>query len=949
MYKKLLSTIAFCLVTVPFAFAQSGTLTGEVVDDRNDEPLPGVNIFIQELQRGAATNFDGEFTIQNIPYGTYTARVSFVGYRTLNQEFTISSSEQSVVFRIEEDLVGLGELIVTGQGDGVQRGRLSTTVTTISARQLERVPAAQLDQILQANLANSQVRMSSGTPGTASLLRGRGVVSAVTSTTPVIYIDGVRVDNTSGVSLSEPTGGAQSSAIADIPVENIERIEYVSGGAATTQFGSDAANGVIQIFTKRGVQGATQFRFQSTIGSEVGTTDFLKYEETGDILFEPGLVQEYRLSASGGTEDYTYSFSGSMRGKDGFTPHTGQVRHNLRTTLSAQLVESTRYTGSFGFTSSEYSRDWNANSSAGAFGYLEGGTGGDLSALSGSELDELSDFIHGFMSEVDNSEDIKRFQTSHTLDFDILPVDGLTAKAVVGLDYRNYKQDFYYTNAFQIARGFVPEGTTDQGFMAEVSRDFLGLTLEGNVRYETDFGDFSSITNIGGQLFRNDDRQYRLTGDEIPDGTTSVNNAAQTSAENFRRTVVNYGVYALENFGYRDTYFVELGVRADQNTAFGSEVNTQIYPKVGLIYNISNESFFEDNIPSNWISTFRIRGNYGWAGNFPTPFSNEVLASLNPFLGTSTMEFGTPGDVNLKPEKTETFEIGADLSFLNDRINFSATYYTSETTDALFRAPFARSTGLGSALQNLGVIENTGLELSSSFQVVSTRDASVSLRASLNTLESVVADNGNSAPFSVGGFSFLGAFVDEGYPVGYFRGNRPVFDDGGNMVDVIPNDDLGNALPTAFGNLGINADYRNFSLTVTADYQVGAQGVNVDEVLRFFSGLDDDRIPEASAGESFFDLAGVWVEDTDFLKVRLIGLNYRIPSQYYAGFARGITVGFSVSNAFNFYSSTFDPEITGAGIAGVGLTPQGGVGVGGFGYGTYSPPREFLGRVTIDF
>ncbi|MEX0681463.1 MAG: TonB-dependent receptor [Balneolales bacterium] len=950
MFRKLLLSLIFCLAIVPVVFAQTGTLTGVINDSRTGEELPGVNVFVQGPNLGAATNVEGEYSITNIPYGTYTVRVTYVGYSPITQTVDINALSQTRNFTLTEDFVGLEEMIVTGQGSGVERRRLSTNVTTISARQMDRLPQVQLDQILQANISNAQIRMSSGQPGTASLIRGRGINSALTATTPVIYIDGVRVDNTTGQALGFDTGGAQSSSIADIPVENIERIEVVSGGAATTQFGSDAANGVIQIFTKQGVEGTSQFSFESSVGATVGTRDFLRFQETGDILFEPGLVQEYRLGGSGGTRDFSYSFSGSMRGDDGFRLRNNQARHNLRGTVSAAVNPAVRYTGSVGFASSEFRRDENANSLLSAYAGLEVGDFGDLSELSTEDFQDLKEFTHGYTNLIDITEDVKRFQTSHQLDFNIST--GLTANTVVGIDSRSSKQLVVETNEMLIARGWVPEGTVDQGFLGRSHRDFLGLTLEGGMRYERNVGNFSSITNVGGQIFRNDDQQVRLEGSGLPDGSLNINTSEDITASDFRRTVVNYGIYALENFGYMDRYFFELGLRVDQNTAFGDEVGPQVYPKAGFVYNINDEPFFDGLIPGNVVSTLRVRSNIGWAGNFPTPFSNEILALTNPFLGGLALEFGIPGDINLKPERTRTIEAGADISFLADMFNFEITYFQAETTDALFRAPFARSYGLGSALQNLGTIENKGFEFASNMNVYRTRDANVNVRASFNTLSHKVIDNGDSAPFSVGGFGFLGSYVDEGYEVGYFRGNKPIFADDGSLDDVEPNAYLGSPVPDYFGSISLNADYRNFSLTVTSDYQMGAQGVNADEVLRYFAGLQDGRIPEASSGESFFDLAGIWVEDTDYLKVRLVSLNYRVPSAYYAGIVRRISVGFTVTNPFNFSTSVFDPEVTAisiAGLSGENPSPQGGVGVGGFAFGTESAPRHFLGRIRIDF
>jgi TonB-dependent starch-binding outer membrane protein SusC len=945
MFKKLLLNLLSLMFLVPCAvLAQSGTLTGEITDNRTGEALPGVNIFVLELQRGAATNLDGEYNIVSIPYGTYTLRVTSVGYRTLSQQVEINSPNNELNIQLSEDVLGFQEIIVTGQGSGVERQRLSTNVTSISARQIDRLPTVQLDQLLQANIPNSQIRMSSGSPGSASLIRGRGVVSALNATTPVIYIDGVRVDNTANFATTISTGGAASSAIADIPIENIERIEFVSGGAATTQFGSDAANGVIQIFTKRGIQGRSQFTFESSVGAEFATTDFLRYSRTGDILYASGATQEYRLSASGGTEAFTYSFSGSMKASEGVIQPGGDdaVRHNLRGSFSANLTPAVRYTGSFGFTSHEFSRVTSANFSGGLLD-IENGSFGNPEEWDDATFETRKEFIRRYVGLDDISEDVKRFQTSQTLDFTI--IENLTARAVIGIDYRQSGQYQRTTNEYLIARGFNAVGTTDQGSLFQNDRNFLGITTEASARHEASFGDFSFITNVGGQFFRYDDKQLWVQSNGLPDGSRNVAAGPDRDGNNFERIVSNWGLYALENIGFRDTYFLELGVRADQNTAFGAEVATQIYPKVGVIYNVSNEEFFRDAISSNFISTLRLRANLGYAGNFPTPFSNEVLAAVGGFRNMSYIDFGVPGDVNLRPERTRTYEIGGDIAFNNDRYNLEFTYFQSRTEDALFNAPFARSVGLGTALQNLGTIENKGMEIAANFNVIRTRNANVNLRTSFNTLHNEVVDNGDSAPFNIGGFSFLGSFVDEGYPVGYFRGNRMVFDAQGNFQEVIPNDNLGSPLPDYFGNIGLNADYRGLTLTVTADWQLGAQAVWPDELLRFFAGMGDERTDPVPAGSSFFDFANLYVEDADFLKVRLIALNYAVPANFYEGIFRRVSIGATITNPFNFTSTAFDPEVTGAGIA----DGQGGVGVGGFSYRTMSPNREVYGTIRIDF
>lgn len=937
-------TLLILLPTSPL-LAQQGTLTGQVVDARTDVPLPGVTILFPELNRGAATDADGRFELENLPAGEQTLRLSSVGYRTETQSLTIEPGVQSVRLTLEEDQIGLGELIVTGQAQGMERYRLSTNVTAITANEIERLPTLRLDQILQANLSNAQIRFTSGEPGTASLIRGRGVVSALTATTPVVYVDGIRVDQTTGFNLYQQTGGSQSSALADIPVENIERIEVVSGGAATTLYGSDAANGVIQIFTKHGTPGVSRFDLETVLGQTRGTRDYLRYEETGDILFSPGFLQQYRLSGSGGGEQVQYSFSGSMAGDEGFLPNNDQVRHNLRTSLQAQVKENVRYRGSFAFASHEFSRDWNGNSSGGPLD-VDKAIFGNPDEWDESDYEARKEYILGYLAESDMSEEVKRYQTSQQLEVEIRP--DLTARVVAGLDARQSGQYLYDTNAAQIAYGFEQPGTTDKGRLSETTRNYLGLTLEGSLRHEASWQQWNLISQAGGQIFRNDERQVRVTAEEVPDGSRLAGSGGTTTGSNFRRTLVNYGGYWLENLGYGDRYFLELAIRADHNSAFGESISTQLYPKIGTVWNLDGEPIMQEALDAARISTLRLRGNLGWAGNFPTPFSNEILASIRPFLDGQAIEFGTTGDDALKPERTRTLEFGLDLGLLRDRMILEASWYRSETEDALFRAPFPPSSGLGSALQNVGTIENRGIELAARVQLLQTRDTRLSVRASVNTLHNEVTDNGGTSPFAVGGFGFLGSWVNEGYAIGHFRGNRPAFGADGSIQDVEFDVPLGSPLPDTFGSLGFTADWRSWSLMASADYQFGAQGINMDEILRFIRGAGDGRIPEQAVQDAqgnYTLFSSEWVEDADYLKVRLISLGYEIPERWLGGRFRSLSLAFTASNPLSWTTSDFDPEVSGQGVA----RGQGEIGVGGFGIGTLSQPRQYTLRIRAGF
>jgi TonB-dependent starch-binding outer membrane protein SusC len=937
--RKFLQISCVLLLLSATAWAQERIVSGRVTSQEDGSGLPGVNVVVKGTTAGTVTDTEGNFRL-SIPTTGGSLVFSFIGLRT---EEVVVGDRAVVDVSLSLDVTQLSEIVVTGQGYGIEKKRLSTTVDVVSKSQIDAVPGGRLDQLLQSQLPNAQIRLSSGQPGTASLIRTRGPVSANTSTTPVIYIDGVRVDNlNSNPALNVGSGGASSSAIADIPIENIERIEYVKGGAATTLFGADAANGVIQIFTKKGTSGQNRVNFETQLGVISGTEDYLKYKETADILFRQGFTQSYTIGVDGGKDDITYSVSGNISSDNGFRLVNDQKRYNFRTGFSAKLNNWLKYSSSAAFISTEFGRDYNANNSFSSFGNLEGGSNGDLSLLDEAGLAALKETVRGYVKLTDFTERVRRFQNSHS--FELKVSKKVSGRINFGIDSRVSKQQEILTNAFQIAIGAVAPGTTDQGNINIAERKFTGLTGDINFQYRENLGKFSFITTGGGQFFRNVDEQILYSATGVTEGSRSINNSSETVATDFLRTVTNYGFFAQENLGFNDKVFLEFGIRLDGNSAFGEAIGLQAFPKVGLSYSLSDEDFFRNTISDNIVSNIKLRANYGEAGNFPTPFVNERLIAVNPYLGIPTYTFGVPGDENLKPERTATTEFGVDLGFVKSRINLQFTRFKSVTTDALFNAPFATSVGQINQLRNIGEIENEGWEIGTSFVILDGDNLGLTFNASVNTVDNVVVSSGGAPEFNVGGFTFLGSFVKEGLPLGYLRGSKPTFAEDGTLASVQQNANLGSPIADVFGTVSLNFTFKKrLSLFISGDYQQGAQGVAVDDVLRYFGGVqDEDRIPENSLNESFFDLAGVWVEDTDYFKVRNISVFYTLPSKLFGNVFKKVDVGLNAINPFNFVSSSFDPEITGAGIG-----AQGGFGAGGFGFGTESAPRSFIATIRI--
>ncbi|WP_373518547.1 TonB-dependent receptor domain-containing protein [Pricia sp.] len=927
---------SFLMLCMGLIYAQEKTVSGNVTD-QDGLPLPGVNIVVDGTTTGTQTDFDGNYAIQ-AEEGQVLA-FTYIGQKEVKQ--TVGAGN-TIDVQMEEDAQALEEVIVTGQGSGIARRKLSTTVDVLDADEIDRLPGNQIDQLLQSTAPSAQIRLSSGQPGTASIIRTRGPISAASSSTPVIIVDGVRVDNlNSNPDQGLDTGGADVSALADIPTESIERIEYIKGGAATTLYGADAANGIIQIITKKGTSGKSTVFFESRLGVIKATDDYLKYDRTAEAIFEPGLSQEFRIGINGGSEKFTYNFGGSLYTDDSFNDLNKQTKRSFTIGLGAQVTDKLKYQASFSYVGFDSNLDFNANTSFSRLSNFEGGSRGNLDELTDDEWAVEKARAREIGSLVDIRRVNNRVTASNKFIYEFN--SALQANATIGIDYRVSKDEENDTNALLIALDSEPEGTTDQASLARVLRSSFTVTTDLNLTHTADVNNLSFTTILGGQFFRTADRQNRLDGSGGVDGTTAINTFPTITAGDFVLENANYGLYFLENIGLYDVAFIEFGARLDANTSAGEDTEALLLPKVGITYNVSDHDFYRDSNISNIVSNIKIRANYGEATNFAQPFSQDRTFGLEPFLGGPSFRFDQPGNPDLISETVKTTEFGMELGFFRNRLNLSGTRFKAITEDALFTPTQPPSSGLINQIQNIGEIENTGWEFALNAYVVQTDKHQLQFSVSYNTNENLVSDSGGSAPFNVGGFTVIGSWVEEGQSLGYLRGTAAVLQDDGTYV-YEPNTALGRTFAPKFGSTSLNYSWGNFNFFATGDYQLGGKIVDLSFLLRHLRGVDDTGIPQAAIDgtNSPFNYVNFFTFDSDFFKVRNIGASYSF-GDLLKPFAN-VTFGITVTNPFNWTAGQFDPETTGSGVGN-----QNGFSSGGFAYGTESVPRIFLSSLKFQF
>ncbi|MGI9626940.1 MAG: TonB-dependent receptor domain-containing protein, partial [Longimicrobiales bacterium] len=653
--------------------AQTGTVQGQVVDANSQRPLSNAQVSIVGTGIGQLANSSGRFLLLNVPQGEQTIRVDLIGFGQSEQTVTVTAGQASIVdFSMSSTAISLDELVVTGVGAETTRRALGTTVDVLSEEVIALAPVQSIDQLLQGRVAGATVSAVSAQPGTGSLINFRGVSSVFGAQTPVIYIDGVRVDNDQATAAG--TGGEQSSALADLLTSDIERIEVTKGGAASTLYGSDAATGVIQIFTKKGSPGAPRVTGRIEQGIE---TPELKYifdtreifpdqvaagEVSGNFLeenyFKNGHTQTYYVGVSGGTSDVTYSVSGRLEDADGTQPKNVATNYNLRGGVQASVSEDLTLDFSGSYTRNNYGRLYNGTAIADPLTTFEVG---DALFFSGEAT--LQGALDVFL-QPDISEEVSRFIFSSGARWAIN--DALSARITLGVDNRNNQQ------RQNQPIGFTPGEPT--GLLTRFDRSFTSVSLDAGATYswENSDGGITSSTTVGAQGFRQDESLISGTGRTFAlPGSSDFDAAATITASEANTEIFNGGIYVDQQVGLSDKLYLGAGFRVDAGSSFGDNIDTELYPKATASYILS------EDIQLGPVDEFKLRGAFGETGKFPGAFLKDRTFSAQSFRGESAPRFANPGNLDLRPEKTSTLEAGFDVAMLSNRVGLNFTWYNA--------------------------------------------------------------------------------------------------------------------------------------------------------------------------------------------------------------------------------------------------------------------------------
>lgn len=784
-------TLLGLALAAPLAAAQqAGTVAGTVTDQATSQPVAGARVQLGNTNIAAVTNVEGRYTLRNVPAGSYEVRVSVIGFASATQTVTLAAGGiANADFVLKQAVVSLDAVVVTATGEARAR-EIANAVSQVNATDLTaEKPISDIGDLLTGRAANVQVFQSSGTTGAGQRIRIRGQSSLSLSNEPVYYIDGVRVESGSG---SLGVGGQSFSRVNDINPEEIQSVEIIKGPSAATLYGTQAANGVIRITTKRGLAGRASWTVYSEAGilndpnryptnyfswgrvpgsdrtyqptdsvrqclltstvlspalSGACTIDSLtsfNVLETKDRTFlGTGWRGQAGAQVSGGSEQARYFFSaeyedeiGHYRLPDAEYTRIAQERRvaelpyqhfrpnelkkiSVRSNVQANVSNRADVAFNLGLVKSDGRLPQNDNNvngmlPSGLFGRGFEGMGrracGSAVCAPGQDTTVLGSewgfFRAGEVFSILTEQDITRMIGSANGNW--RPTDFLTARATLGLDYTHRLDQLYQALNEGPAFGTQRRGRKNDNRyeIAQTTLD-VGATANFTLRPE-----LTSKSAIGAQYLRDWFFGVTASGSEFTPGGKAVDHGSLRTAGETTTETITLGFYADQVFGWKDRLFFDLGLRVDNNSAFGATFRSAAYPKAQGSWVISEEPFFPGGLP---VSNLRLRAAYGQSGVQPGSIDAlrfyEVVTATIAGSDIPGLRISAIGNDSLKPERSAELEVGFDADFLEGRAHVEVTYYNKRTTDALIRRVLPPSLGgPANRFENIGSVRNRGIE-----------------------------------------------------------------------------------------------------------------------------------------------------------------------------------------------------------------------------------------------
>jgi TonB-linked SusC/RagA family outer membrane protein len=813
---------ALALPVLVLGFAATARAQGTIavtVTEAGPKPISQAQVAVVGSTIGGLTGVDGKTILRNVAVGNVTVRVLRVGYGEQKQVVVVVNGQTTNVnFVLTSVAVSLTPVVTTATGD-TRRVEIGNAVSTIDVSKLrETAPITNMNDLLNARTPGVAITPGTQT-GSASRVRIRGSSSLSLSNDPIYVIDGVRMLSASSSPLF--TGDANPGRVGDINPDEIENIEIVKGPSAATLYGTDAANGVIVITTKRGRAGAPRWQISGELGALTDrnpypwnytiaghTPGFTAYRECALPLVSAGscvkdsLRQyaplhdpsatplgtgsrgQFGVQVSGGTDAIRYFVSAERQSEYGvfklpdfektyldttrqptrkWMDHPNQLdATTVRANISLAVSPTLDISVSTGVVYNDYFNAASSNATTGLGSQTYGGPGystNGLVAQTGTPLHGYRAWTPAYSFGEKLEQQNGRFTGSANINW--RPYSWLQTRLDIGQDYNN-RADYDFLN-----RGEGPpiNATYRLGFSYDYRTTEKNFTANSSATATWNISpSYILKSTVGVQFvdFRRDGTGAQ--GDQLVPGATLPAGGTIFSLTSDYFPSKTLGQFIEEALAVNDRLYLTVAARTDQNSAFGTNFQNVVYPKASLSWVTSDEPWFKTPKALH-LDYLRLRAAYGQSGVQPGPTD-----ALRTFGATTVNVRGTDaggliytavGNANLKPESTREYEVGFEARFFKGRATLDYTYYDKRTKDALISAIVAPSAGAAANVRrNLGSVGNKGQELTINMQLLENRHIAMDLTLNGSLNENKLISLGGTPPQI-----FTTTRVVEGYPL----------------------------------------------------------------------------------------------------------------------------------------------------------------------------------------
>lgn len=752
-----------------------------IVTDENGEPLPGVTVLVKGTTNGTVTDVNGIYSLSGISAET-VLQFSFVGMRM--QEIVVNNQSTIDIVLVAET-IGIEEVIAIGYGE-IKKSDLTGAVAVIDAEELANVPVSRIDQALQGRASGVLVTTPTGDPTAAPVIQIRGTNSLTGDNRPLFVIDGFIA--------------GQGFDLNTINPNDVESFQVLKSATAISIYGTRGANGVIIINTKTGSQlrkpeftvnfytgvsnmtrklpiisGSDQAEFANDVALSSGVTD-VPYPDPGvvpntdwqDMISRTGTVNNIEMSFGGNNGNLNYFISTNYFNQQAIIKKSGiqrvQTRFNFDYKVSEKMKLGLR--ANIGYTETDKSM-------------VNFRTATELPSLVPAYLEDgsINYFNDATSAQFANPVGLFKYDTNESRRLNLLanfylqvePIEGLVIKSTIGPNIRTTKNNRF--NSLQIPTRQFADANVNQNLGTNILQ-------ENTITYTKEFGKHA-IRLLGAASWQVEELEsLDIDGNQIPIDANGFNNVFL--AENFdgsntgfsKRSLVSY--FGRVEYGFNDKYLLTFVGRVDGSSVFAPGNKYAFFPSVSAAWNMHEETFIQD---LGLFHSLKLRADFGSSGSqgisslrtLPT-FSSGLVVINDEFVSGLTV--GRPENPDLSWETTQQLDLGLEASFFNGNLDFELGYYKKRTKDLLLEVAVPSFTGSTQRLENLGSIENSGMELNVGATIMSKNDFRWTSSMSISGNRSKVIDIGDREEIlkSRGFNGNALAVIKPGLPIGAFYG-----------------------------------------------------------------------------------------------------------------------------------------------------------------------------------